>query len=254
MNNPNPFVPKGSILELQSKRRSRLKLAVFCVLAVGVAGLSAMLIQGCKREQPADMGETPTIDTNTPAIPDTNTPTIDTNIPVATPPTTTVTPPVATPPVEATGTEYTVVKGDTLAGIAKKQGVSLKALEAANPGVVPTKLKINQKLTIPAASAAPITAVTDTAGAAAGGELYTVKNGDTLTRIAKHFGTTVKAIQAENNLTTTKIKVGDKLKIPAKAEAVVPAPTAPAPVAPEPAPATTTPIAPVTPPDSTPAK
>ncbi len=42
------------MLEQQSKRRSRLKLAVFCVLAVGVAGLSAMLIQGCKREQPAE--------------------------------------------------------------------------------------------------------------------------------------------------------------------------------------------------------
>jgi LysM repeat protein len=249
MNNPNPFVPKGSILELQSKRRSRLKLAVFCVLAVGVAGLSAMLIQGCKREQPADMGDNmPTIDTNTPAIPDTNAPTIDTNIPVATPPTAMM-PPVVTPPVEAAGTEYTVVKGDTLAGIAKKQGVSLKALEAANPGVVPTKLKIGQKLTVPTASAAPSTTAADTAGAAAGGQIYTVKNGDTLTRIAHQFRTTVKAIETENNLTTTKIKVGDKLKIPAKSEAAAPAPVAPVPAASEPAP-----IAPITPPDSTPAK
>ena len=49
MNNPNPFVPQGSLLE-QNKRRSRLKLAVFCVLAVGVGGLAAMLIQGCKRD------------------------------------------------------------------------------------------------------------------------------------------------------------------------------------------------------------
>jgi len=44
MNNPNPFVPKGSILEQQSKRRSRFKLAVFCVVAVSVTGLTAMLI------------------------------------------------------------------------------------------------------------------------------------------------------------------------------------------------------------------
>ena len=54
MNNPNPFVPKGSLLEQQSQRRSRLKLAVFCVLAVSVTGLVAMLIQGCKREKPSD--------------------------------------------------------------------------------------------------------------------------------------------------------------------------------------------------------
>ena len=54
MNNPNPFVPKGSLLEQQSQRRSRLKLAVFCVLAVTVTGLVAALIQGCKREKPSD--------------------------------------------------------------------------------------------------------------------------------------------------------------------------------------------------------
>jgi LysM repeat protein len=63
-----------------------------------------------------------------------------------------------------------------------------------------------------------------------------VKSGDTLTKIAKAQGTTVKAIRGENNLTTDHIKVGQKLKIPAKAEAAAPAP-APAPVAPAPAPA-----------------
>ena len=50
MNNINPFVPQGSVLE-QNKRRSRMKLAVFCVLAVSVAGLSAVLINGCTREK-----------------------------------------------------------------------------------------------------------------------------------------------------------------------------------------------------------
>ena len=61
-----------------------------------------------------------------------------------------------------------------------------------------------------------------------GGETYTVKSGDTLTKIAKAHGTTVKAIKAASNLTTDHIKVGQKLKIPAKAEAAAPAP-APAP-------------------------
>jgi LysM repeat protein len=52
---------------------------------------------------------------------------------------------------EAAGTEYVVVKGDSFAKIAKKNGVSVKAIEAANPGVAPTKLKVGQKLSIPAA-------------------------------------------------------------------------------------------------------
>ena len=45
---------------------------------------------------------------------------------------------------------HTVVSGETLASIARKQGVSLAALEAANPGVNPKKLKAGQVLNLPA--------------------------------------------------------------------------------------------------------
>ena len=225
MNNPNPFVPQGSVLE-QNKRRSRMKLVVFCVLAVSVAGLSAMLIQGCKREQSTE--NIPPVETNPPVV----MPPIETNPPVV----------VAPPPYSPPGTEYIIVKGDTLAKIAKKNGVTLKALEAANPNVQPTKLKVGQKLTIPAGSATAPTETPAVTASAGGGETYVVKSGDTLTKIATSHGTTVKAIETENNLSTTKIKVGQKLKIPAKAEAAAPAAApveAPAPAAPAVAPATT---------------
>ena len=240
MNNPNPFVPKGSLLEQQSQRRSSLKLAVFCVLAVGVTGLVAVLIQGCKREKPDTDLNPPSLDTTATNLDNgTNLPPLDaSNPPVMMPPVTT-NPPVVVPPVvapvepvaPAAGAEYVVVKGDSLAKIAKKNGVTLKALQAANPGVIPTKLKIGQKLTLPAGGNASANAVTP---AAAGGDLgtasYTVKSGDTLTKIAKKNGTTVKAIEAANGLSTTKIKVGQKLKIPSKGEAAAAAPVAPAPV------------------------
>jgi LysM repeat protein len=244
MNNPNPFVPQGSLLE-QDKRRSRMKLAVFCVLAVSVCGLTAMLIQGCKREA-QNPDNNPSADTNTLAVGDTNAlPTEATNN------TTAIVPPVPTnqvvvppPAPEPATSEYTVAKGDTLAKIAKKNGVTLKALEDANPGVVPTKLKVNQKLVIPASTGGTsVTATSDTTTATSStdDETYTVKSGDTLTKIAKANGTTVKAIESENNLTTTKIKVGQKLKIPAKAEAAAPAPVAPVvpPVPAAPAPSAT---------------
>ena len=222
MNNPNPFVPKGSILEQQSKRRSRLRLAVFCVLAVSITGLTAMLIQGCKREQPVEGGDntTPTIDTNTTPVAETNALPAGTNATVVSsnlPP-----PVVETPPVVPAMTTYTVVQGDILETIAKKNGVTLKALEAANPGVVPTKLRIGQKLVIPAGGSGPAPGGDSTG--VAGGETYVVKSGDTLTHIAHLYGTTYKAIMTENNLTTTRIKVGQKLKIPAKAEPAAPAP------------------------------
>jgi LysM repeat protein len=241
MNNPNPFVPQGSLLE-QEKRRSRMKLGVFCVIAVGVCGLTAMLIQGCKREN-TEADNTSSADTNLTAVTDTNLPAMNaSNATAFVPPVPTNPPVVVPPPVEPATTEYTVAAGDTLGKIAKKFGVTLKALEDANPGVVPTKLKVNQKLVIPAATAgtsAPATTDTSTA-ASTGEEIYKVKSGDTLTKIAKANGTTVKAIETENNLTTTKIKVGQKLKIPAKAEAAAaaPAPVVPAPVMPTPLPGT----------------
>jgi LysM repeat protein len=142
----------------------------------------------------------------------------------------------------AGGTEYTIAKGDTLGKVAHHNGVSLKALLAANPGVSPTKLKIGQKITIPAGgtgvgngavAGATATAATADASADGGFVTYTVKSGDSLRKIAKAHHTTVKAIQAANHLTTTAIKVGHKLKIPSKAAA---------PAAPVAAPVDTTPV------------
>ena len=238
MNNPNPFVPQGSLLEQKNKTRSRVKVAVFCVVAINVLGLTALLMQGCKREQNAENNPQPAVDTNLPPVVETNlAPAMATNPPV--PPPVNVTPQAP----ETAATEYVVVQGDNFSKIAKKFGVTVKAIEAANPGIEPTKLHIGQKLSIPAATgnmAAPAPGGMAPAGATGGEAMYTVKSGDTLTQIAKTYGTTVKAIESENNLTTTKIIVGQKLKIPAKAEAATPAPEpapAPAPVSPAPAPA-----------------
>jgi LysM repeat protein len=260
MNNPNPFVPKGSLLEQQSQRRSRLKIAVFCVLAVCVTGLVAMLIQGCKRENPdtnppPDTNNTPAVDTNLPAI-DTNAPPMGTNAAAA--PAPMAPPPVVQPPVveptPAPGATYEVVSGDTLAKIAKKSGVTLKALEAANPGVDPKKLKPKQKLNLPAATAAGAatsapTAAASTGDMSGGGKSYTVKSGDTLSKIAKHNHVTLHALRSANSLTTDHIKVGQKLTIPGTAETAAPAATAeasapavlPPTAAPAPAPAPATP-------------
>lgn len=242
MNSPNPFVPQGSLLEQQSKRRSRLKFTVYCVLAVGITSLTAMLIQGCKREQTQVENQPqpplPPIETNVAAM-DTNLPPpMEASNPPVPPPPVAPQPVVTTPPIAPSVTpsaapapsapsesQYVVIKGDSLWKIAHKNGVTLKALEAANPGINPARLQIGQKLTIPAPSspAQPATAgAAGESGAAPGQPIYIVKSGDTLSRIARHFGTTVKAIESENNLLTTRIKVGQKLKIPVKAETAVP--------------------------------
>ena len=97
--------------------------------------------------------------------------------------------------------------------VATKYGVTVKAIQAANPGKDPARLQIGDKIKIPPkAVAAASTGTTTTA--AADPSLYTVKSGDTLGKIAKDHKTTVSELQKLNNLTTTQIKVGQKLKMP----------------------------------------
>lgn len=234
MNSASPLIPQGSNLEQQSKARSSLKVKIFCALGVNVAVLLVLLMQGCKREQ-APVAEDPNAittavftDTNAPAmVSDTNYPyppeVTDTNMAYQTPSPTPTPEPIAQPipQPEPSVTEYTIQKGDTFSTVAPKFNVSVKALQAANPTVDPAKLQIGKKINIPAPTAATTTGGAAASGAtvvdtASGTTTYTVKSGDTLSKLATDFHTTVKAIQSANGLTDTRIKVGQKLKIPAK--------------------------------------
>jgi LysM repeat protein len=148
-------------------------------------------------------------------------------------------------PTTAAG-EYKVQKGDIGTSIAKKAGVSLAALKAANPSVDWSRLKINQVLAIPAATTAPAVGQAPTTGTTAvptEGTSYQVRPGDTGSKIAKKTGVSWKAIRAANNLTSDNIRPGQKLTIPAKGSAAPttsgarPGPVAPP--APDPSPSAT---------------
>jgi LysM repeat protein len=154
-----------------------------------------------------------------------------------------VAPPVVPPVVEPTtgGQEYVIQKGDTFGTLAKKFNVNVKAIEKANPGVDSRRLKIKQKIQIPAPtppSAPPATGATTGASptdgaAAAGGTTYVVQSGDSLYKIAKKHGVKIDALRKANHLATDRIKVNQKLILPTKGAPVEPAPTAPtAPTAP----------------------
>ena len=216
MNSPSPLVPQGSFLEQKNNGRSRVKVAFFCVVGVHVAAImAALLAQGCRREE----AQSP--DTNqVPALADSGLLPVDTNPPPAL--VETSAPPVhvdTTLPPAATATEYTIARGDSFSTIAKKfPGVTAKAIQEANPGVEPQKLQIGQKIVIPPPAAPPVNGVAPngTAVAVFGEQIYTVKSGDNLTKIAEQFGTTIRALRSANNLVTDNIKVGQKLKIPGK--------------------------------------
>jgi len=235
MNSPSPLVPQGSSLEQQHQARSKLKVKIFCALGINVAVLLLLLMQGCKREQPQTSPE------STPLFTDTNPPPMemtDPNAPYAAPPDTNIPPalppspvPDLPPPGGPVVTEYTILKGDTFSTIAPKFKVTVKALQVANPGVDPAKLQIGKKIIIPPPDAqVPLGAAGLAAPAGESANSYKVKSGDTLTKIAAEHHTTVKAIQSANNLTDSRIKVGQVLKLPAAKPATT-----------EPAPATTAP-------------
>jgi LysM repeat protein len=119
--------------------------------------------------------------------------------------------------------DYVVLKGDNFTTIGKKFGVSSGAITKANPGVDSTRLKVGQKLVIPPAPSPSVAMATVSSG---GENAYLVKMGDTLLKIAQASGTTVKEIKTLNGLTTDRIKVGDKLKLPAKSAPATPNSTA----------------------------
>ena len=111
---------------------------------------------------------------------------------------------------------YSVVRGDSFYKIARANGISIRALGNANPGVDSSKLKVGHVLQLPESSGTPVAASPPTATALANDNpsLYVVKSGDTLSRIAKAHGTTVKALKAANGLLSDQIVAGRRLKLP----------------------------------------
>ncbi len=252
MNNHSPLIPQGSFLEQKNKGRARIRLAVFVVLAIHGIGLVALLMQGCGNPKESTLAQTnqtsqvqdqtnippsfespsnlqPAADTSSPPTEPTSPPPSNLQPPPASATVPSVVPPPSSPQeTPSTGsstgapTDYKIVSHDTLAKVARKFHVPLRTLLDANPGVEPRKLKVGQTIHIPAppppqansSASAPEGAASESSGTPG---VYSVRSGDTLNRIARKFGTTVRALREANHLRTTRIRVGQKLKIPESA-------------------------------------
>ena len=156
-----------------------------------------------------------------------------------TPEATEATAPVAstsTPTVPMAERSHVVVKGDTLAKIAKANGVTSAALAKAN-GINGTMIKLGQKLKIPESAGAGVamapaatTPAKAVVAAAAKQEsspagTYTVAAGDTLAKIAKKFGTKADTLAKLNSINDPKkLKIGMKIQVPGEASAKAEAP------------------------------
>jgi peptidoglycan endopeptidase LytE len=107
--------------------------------------------------------------------------------------------------------QYKVKKGDNLARIAKKYGVSTQSIKEAN-GLQGNTLKPGNALVIPTDGSRKLAKKTKSQPQKTA-QVYIVKKGDTLSGIAKKTGLSVSDIKALNNLRKHKLHTGQKLAL-----------------------------------------
>ena len=263
MNTPSPLVPQGS-LPHPSRGKSTVRIAVFTIVAIHAVFFAGLLMQGCKRDDANKSGSTTKSDIGSQSSDlaklDTNyyqplpeSP-VSTNAAVATatnpatgysaagPSAPLLTSPVPAEPSPAAlpveTKEYVIARNDTLAKIAKTQHLTVGEITKANPGLDPKKLIPGKKIQVPVSTRTASNGGTAAgglgfaepskpeAGAASKRAIHEVKAGETLTKIAKQHGVTIKALKTANGLKTDRVHVGQKLKLPTSSSATATA-TAP---------------------------
>src|SRR6185295_12794671 len=203
MNTPNPLLPQGT-LPPGNKGRANIYWTVTIIGLLHVAIFAGILLQACtkpKEEAKTTAHDTaPSIPPYTPPEPPPTTTTTTSTPPATslastTTASTSVLPPSSTTLMPSSSStsltpsapdtsmgatkEHVVVKGDSFYSIAKKYNVKQSDVAKANPGVDSSKLKIGQKLQIPASSATPSASGTSSLGVTTpdtGGPTYVVKS------------------------------------------------------------------------------
>lgn len=114
---------------------------------------------------------------------------------------------------------YTVKSGDSLWGISKAYSVSIDQLLQLNGLKKTATLKIGQQINIPVTAAIPeVKSTAVAADSQIASQQYRVVRGDSLSKIAKKFKTTVASLKSANNKASDLIQLGERLLIPSSVE------------------------------------
>lgn len=132
-------------------------------------------------------------------------------------------PPVA--PTSQTVAVHEIQPGETLYSIARRYQIEPRDIQAYNAINDPTLIWAGQEIRIPGSSATG-TAPPNPARDATTTSTYTVAKGDSLSKIAQRFATTVPDLQAANALANPNaLSIGQKLTIPGDQPSTAAAPT-----------------------------
>ena len=111
---------------------------------------------------------------------------------------------------------HVVRSGETLSEIAESYGIGLSKVRAAN-GLRSNNLRVGQRLVIPATAKnldGAVVANPAKASVSNGAKTHTVRAGDTLSAIARRYGTSVAKLKAVNNLKNNNLRIGERLRLP----------------------------------------
>ncbi|MBW3535232.1 MAG: D-alanyl-D-alanine carboxypeptidase/D-alanyl-D-alanine-endopeptidase [Gemmatimonadetes bacterium] len=109
---------------------------------------------------------------------------------------------------------HTVAPGENLSVIARRHGVRVNAIVAANDGLSPSRLQPGQRLTIPGAAAGEPSPATQTDP-----ERHVVASGENPTVIARRYGVSLNdLLDANPGMNPNRLQVGQELTIPASPE------------------------------------
>jgi membrane-bound lytic murein transglycosylase D len=117
--------------------------------------------------------------------------------------------PAVTRAATATARTHTVRRGETLTHVARRYGVSVASVRAANGNIDPRRLRVGQTLRVPGATAAT------TQVAAGTNRIHRVARGESLSVIARRYGVSVREIQQWNGLRGSTIQAGQRLRVSA---------------------------------------
>lgn len=117
--------------------------------------------------------------------------------------------------------EHTVRRGETVASVAKRYGVTVTEVIEANNLPDDRRLKVGQTLLVPTPTARvgerPELSRSKKDSPPSAGQTYTVREGETLWELAKRFGTTSAEIRTANQMQAhDRLAIGQKLIIPGR--------------------------------------